>query len=238
MQNNDKYQVISTKVTPHARKVLARLAKKSGMEIYELLQMCCDCLVRYTSDQYNLTPELERMMGVFEHTLGWAGALNVADPSVKPRISEAVYFLTAKGKKGARAVHVNRPFFGDWQQNLNIQQIIDRVLELTVPERYRKLRLLAAEWDCHSVLELLDTLIDRNGVGSLDADEIRKGFEDCNRAQNNEPVEYGQRTKRKKRGSMEGKQPEAIHFAPDDVPDLPELRKAEEPFDLDHDTFG
>lgn len=234
MQKNEKYQVISTKVTPRAKLILDRLARKSGMEIYELLQMCCDCLVRYTSDQFNLTPDLEQMMGLFEHMVGWAGALNVADPTVKPHIGEAVYFLSADGKKGTRAVHVNRPFFGDWQQNFNVVQIIDRVLELTVPERYKKLRLLAAEMDCKSVLELIDAIIERWGIETLDADEVRKSFEDCNRGDNNQPVEYGQRTKRKKRHDIEGPQPEAIHFDPDDQPDLPELR----PFDPDKDAIG
>lgn len=231
MQENDKYQVISTKVTPRAKLILDRLAKKSGMEIYELLQLCCDCLVRYTSDQFNLTPDLERAMGIFEHQVGWAGALNLADPNAKAHISEAVYFLTSKKKKGTRAVHVNRPFFGDWQQNFNIVQIIDRVLELTVPERYKKLRLLAAEMDCKSVLEMLDVIIERWGIEALNADELRRDFEDCNRGDNNKPVEYGQRTKRKNRHSMEGPQPMAIHFDAEDM-------SAPRPFDPDKDAIG
>lgn len=235
---NDKFQVLSTKVSPRAFKILKRLADKKGLKIYELLQICVDCLVRYTSDQYNLTPELEKVMGIFEHMIGWAGALNIADPTVQTTISEATYYLTADGKKGTRAVHVNRPFFGQWQQDENIQHILDRTLENLVPERYRRLRLLAVENNCSSILELIDLLIERNGSDTENDRQIREGFEDCNRGENNHAVEYGQRTRRKKHYSPDTMPSEqTINFSPDDVPDLPELRE-DKPFNPDEDAIG
>lgn len=222
----EKYKVIATKVRPEAYTLLRRLAEKKGMKVYELLQMCADTLIRYTSDMHNLTPEMEQAMALFEHMIGWAGALSLTDPEGHAHITEATYYMTEEGSRGTRAIHVSRPFFGDWQQTENIQTMLERTLEMLVPERYRKLRRLAVELDCSSILELIDVLIDRNSVDDLNDQEIRRGFEDCNRGMNNKPVEYGQRTRRHRHYSPDDMQPrqQAITFEPDDAPDLHELK--------------
>jgi hypothetical protein len=242
---NEKYRNIGTKVNVETYRILKTIAKKKHMKVYELLQMCADCLVRYTSDQYNLSPEMEKVMSIFEHMVGWHGAFNFADPAAKDKkVEEAVYFLDAKDRTGARAVLVKRPFMGDWQQDVNIQHIVERVLELIVPERYRRLRKLAVEMDCNSILDLLDLLIDSAVIQSLDLDEIRKGFEDCQRAENNKTIAYGERTRRKKHYSVEDTEAPVqgtIHFGPDDVPDLPELHKDKDKgkdFDPYNDPIG
>lgn len=235
MQENERYQVLGTKVSAKAYRLLNRLAKSKGLTVYEMMQMCADTLVRYMSDSHNLTPDMEQAMGLFEHMIGWAGALNLCDPSVKMHVSEATYYLTAEGKRGARAVHVNRPYFGDWQQTENVQTILERTLELVAPERYRRLRALAVEMQCNSILDLLDLMLDSYDTDRMNTAEIRQSFEDCARAENNKPYEYGQRTKRMKSYTPDT-QP-AIHFRPEDMPDLRETRQHEE-FDLDHDPIG
>lgn len=221
MQDESKYKVIATKVSPEAYRLLNVLAARKGMRLYELLQLCADVLVRYMSDSHNLTPEMEQAMTLFEHMTGWRDALSLTDYTCEPHVVEAVYYLAAEGKHGTRAVHVSRPYFGDWQQTENIQAIVERTLELATPERYRKLRLIAADMDCSSILELLDVLADRYGIDDTNTREIRRGFEDCMRAENNRPVEYGTRTKRKKNHPLDhSSEPHLIHFDRND--ELPE----------------
>lgn len=239
---NERYQPLGTKVDLRTFVLFKKLLKKKHLKVYDALQMCVDCMVRYMSDQYNLTPELEQMMGIFEHMVGWQGAFNLADPSTegKKHIEEAIYFVSAEGKKGMRAVLVKRPFLGDWQQDVNIQHILERTLEVLSPERYKRLRSLAVEMECHSLLELLDLMIDSATVNDLDIAEIRKGFEDCQRAENNKPLAYGERTRRKKHYSVEDTEEPVqgtIHFEPNDVPDLSELHDKDK-FDIDKDAIG
>lgn len=184
MQKSEKYQVMNTKVTPQARKRLEALARKKGLSVYELIQMVCDTLIRYMDDRHNLTPEMEKAMAIFEHMEGWHAAFNLADPQADPQIYEATYFLSsaAGSKKGTRAIHVNLPFFGKWTETANIQHILERTIELLLPERYRRLRALAVSEECSSILELLDHLIDWH---SKDADlkAIREEFEDADRSE-------------------------------------------------------
>ena len=204
MQDNDKYQVLNTKVSPEAWERLHRLARKKNMSVYELIQMVCDTLLRYMDDRHNLSESMERIMAVFEHAEGWSEAFNLADPSVRREVGEATYFLQdADGKKrGVRCVHVTKPYFGERTETCNLQDIIDRTLMLITPERYARLHHLKEEMDCGSLLELIDVLIDLH-AGDSDVKELREQFEDCNRSDYGKKIEYGQRTRQTKRKDIE-----------------------------------
>ena len=231
-QQTEHYKTVATKISPEAYRLLQRLARKLGMKVYEILQMCIDTSIRYMSDEHNLTPEMERAMAIFEHMTGWAGSMNFAELSGDKRISEAIYFLTSPKKKGSRAVLVTLPFLGKMGQTENVQRIVERTIELLCPERYRRLRLLAAEHNCQSIIGMIDWLIDYHSTDS-DTEEMRKMFEDALRAENNKPVAYGERTKRKKHYTPDTMP--TIRFSKEDVPDLPELK---DKFDIDKDAIG
>lgn len=175
--------VLGTKAEPEFANRFARLCQRKGLTVYQVLQMCCDSFVRYTDDQHSLSPDLEKLMRAFEHMEGWADALNLADPTVLRTIGEATYYIyDADGKKkGCRAVHVTTPFFRDWTETYNIQKILERTICQLMPKRYMRLREMAAEEQCESLLELIDLLIDKH---STDADdrEIRETFADNDRS--------------------------------------------------------
>ena len=198
MQNNrEGYQVLATKVSNWAYERLNRLARKKGMSIYELVQMVCDTLLRYMDDRHNMTPEMERAMSIFEHMVGWDNAVNLTDHTQEHTIVEATYFVSAEGKKGTRAIHVERPFFDNWHQTENLQQILERTLELLAPERYGRLRRLAIDNDCSSLLELLDTMIDRY-MREQDNEVLRSEFQDADRSEFGKKPAYIRYTKQQK----------------------------------------
>lgn len=225
--NDNKFVSLATKVSPQAYELLNRLAKRHGMTVYELMQNAAAVFIRYMSDAHNLTPDMEEMMGVFEHLQGWAGALNLADHTVHKEIGEATYYLVDAqgGKRGKVAVHVKTPWMGEWSQTENTRMILDRTLENLVPETYRRLRALAVENGYSSILQLLNQLIANAEKGDV-TKEIREGFEDCYRSDYGKPIAYGQRTRRKHAKTVAGEEYRqgTIHFEPSDVPDLPELQ--------------
>lgn len=184
MKVNDEghFIPIATKIAPYAYERFKRLCKAKGISEYAVGQMAFDAIIRYMDDAHNLTPEMERMMLVFEHMIGWENALNICDPATEKEIGEAIYFLyDANGKKkGTRAVHVKRPFFGNWEQDVNVQHIIERCISLLFPERYKRLRQLAPELKCTSILDILDYMISYHSKEADDA-AIRKEFEDAAR---------------------------------------------------------
>ena len=217
MNQTDKFVPLGTKTSPEFKRIFLRICERKNINPYRAIQMMVDTFVRYTDDRHNLSAEMARLMSIFEHADGWEQAFNLADGQAKKHIAEAIYLLTADGKTGSRAVMVHRPYMGDWMETANIQQILERVIEVLAPERYRRLRALAVDMDCTSILELLDHLID-NQTAEHEAAELRKDFEDCNRHDYGRPIIYGERTKRKHHKTPDTLQ-QRITFAHDDVPD-------------------
>ena len=166
------------------------------MTIYELIQMVCDTLIRYMDDRHNLSEEMERAMSIFEHMVGWADALNLADPTVQKEIAQAVYiFQDADGqKKGFRAVMVDKPFIGQWTEDQNVMHIFERIFNICMPDLYMKLFRARIILGCERVSEVINLLADAQVIMHLN-DEYRKDFEDADRADNGHAVQYGQKTK-------------------------------------------
>lgn len=176
-----KFVTVAGKVSTWCYGRLSRILRKRGLNIYQMIQNFCDSIVRNMDDRHNLTPESEKIMATFEHMIGWEDNFNLGDPNVKPEVSEATYYLTDEGgKKGVRVMHVEKPFFGQWTQNFNIQQILERFMCLTFPQLYKRMRFIAVCRQCASIFELLTEI-----VAELEEEEKKRelleDFEDANR---------------------------------------------------------
>ena len=200
-QGNEYYELLQTKVSPEFKRIFTAICEKKGLTTYIVMQMMAETFVRFTDDRHNLSPEMSQLMTIFEHMIGWQKALNLADHTAKKEIEEAIYVMTAEHKKECRCVLVQRPFFGNWSETTNTQVIMERMFERLCPEIYRRLRALAVDMGCSSILELINLMIDAHTIEQLNA-ECRKEFEDARRHDFGRPVEYGQRTKRKHHKSV------------------------------------
>jgi len=180
---------------------LMKIFNGRKLNFYQMIQNFCDTIIRYMDDRHNRTPEVEKAMNMFEHMVGWEENFNLCDPNTQPEISEATYYLSDftkdKAKKGVRVVHVERPFFDKWKQTFNVQQILEKFMCLTFPSLYRRLRFIAVCRECGSILELLIDI-----VGELEREEdkreLLRPFEDADRADNGQAIQYGNRTRQTK----------------------------------------
>ena len=181
MKEEGKFVTVAGKVSAWSYTRLARILKKLNINIYVMLQNVCDCFIRYMDDKHNMTPENEKVMSTFENAIGWENNFTLVDPNTKPEIAEATYYLTAKGKRGVRIMHVERPFFDKWTQNFNVKQILERFMCLTFPNLYKRMRFIAVCRECDSIFELLLDI-----VGELEREEdkreLREPFEDADRS--------------------------------------------------------
>ena len=202
-QTDERHVVVATKMSRTAAEKLARIAKAKGMSIYELIQMVCDTLIRYMDDRHNLSEEMERAMSIFEHMLGWADALNLADPTVHREVAQAVYILgdggdpaqpAKKRKTGFRAAMVSKPFCGCWDETNNVMKIFERIFNICLPELYMKLFRAKIILECNSVTEVINLLCDAEVIARLN-DENRREFEGAARTDSGKHYEYGARTK-------------------------------------------
>ena len=205
--NDDKYVTLATKVSRTAAEQLSRIAKRKGMTIYELIQMVCDTLIRYMDDRHNLSEEMERAMSIFEHMVGWANALNLADPTVNKEVAQAVYIFQDGGdpeqpdkqrKQGFRAKMVSKPFMGIWEEDSNVMHIFERIFNICLPELYMKLFRAKIILECNSVTEVINTLVDAEVIAKMDlSHEVRQEFEEAGRVDNGKGYKYGNKAKAK-----------------------------------------
>ena len=220
MENNneqEKYVMIGTKVSPKFAETFNRICRKKGLNKYQAIQMMVDTFVRYTDDRYNLSEEMSLLMSAFEHMDGWNAAFNLADTTADKQIEEAIYFLTAAERRGARAIMVHRPYFGNGTETSTVQMILERVIEVLMPERYRWLRMLAVDMECNSILELIDRMIDDHTIDQL-KQNFRRAFEDCQRTDSGKTVAYGNKTKSLHHHTVDGEaaRQARLHFDDDD----------------------
>lgn len=180
--NMDDRKVVATKISLPMWRRLVKVLHRVGVTSYTLMQNFIDVFIRYGDDRHNLTPEMESLMGAFEHCEGWDRQFNLADPDAKPEITEATYYLRDKEKKGVRVVHVEQPFFGNWTQTWNVKQILEKFLCLTFPKLYRRLRAIAVAKECNSILEMLLNFA-AESEAEEDKAELRKPFEDAERSE-------------------------------------------------------
>lgn len=181
--NNEEgnYVSVAGKISTWCYGRMMRLLNRRGITTYQVVQNSCASIVKHMDDKHNLTPENEKVIGVFEGMVGWEDNFNLADPNAKPEVSEATYYMSDQnGKKGIVVMHVERPFFGQWKQNFNVQQILERFLCLTFPQLYKRMRFIAVARQCANIFELLLDV-----VAELEAEEQKKEmlaeFEDDDR---------------------------------------------------------
>lgn len=181
-EKEENVKILATKVSIPAWRRFRRVLDKVGMTPYAAIQNFIDVIIRNGDDRHNLSPDMEELMTTFEHCEDWDKNFNLADPTSRPEISEATYYLRDKNKRGARVVHVELPFFGHWTQTYNVQQILEKFLCLTFPQLYRRLRLVAMMQECNSILELLQKVV-TEWESDAQKEELRQPFEDAERTE-------------------------------------------------------
>lgn len=159
-----KVEMVQTKVSSVAYAQLQGICKKYGITLYDLLQMFCDCIIRYMYTEHNLDDNLMRIIRMFEGLPGWHVSMRLTDEmDENVEIVEAFYVIRRRKRKGAtRMVHVVRPMLhGDaegWTATYNIQQQLERFMELTNKSLYEHLRRLAVDLGTESILDVLHTI--------------------------------------------------------------------------------
>lgn len=174
-------RVINTKVTKSAEMRLKAICKKYGFTLYDMLQMFCDCIIRFMDDRHNLDENLVRIIRMFEGLSGWKSALRLTGDMSDAQVMEAFYVLRGyKGTGSPRLIHVTRPMMeGDengWQVTYNVQEQLERFVELTNESLYKHLRMIGAELGTQSFLDTIHRIADAYAENP-DEVELRLQFE-------------------------------------------------------------
>ena len=196
----DNSCVINTKVSPEARGRLEAICKKFGFTMYDMLQMMCECLIRFMDEEHNIQEPMMKVIRLFENLPEWKTTVRITEPFIMTRkkevtrgsikkvieeedsvqVVEAFYVIRRKGKTGSRLVHVVRPTMENdaegWQCNYNTVQQLERFMELTNESLYKHLRCLSTDLGTVSLLDTIHTIANLYRENP-DEGELRLQFE-------------------------------------------------------------
>lgn len=193
-KTSDKFTVLGTKISPETAELLNTICQTMQVDVYHLMQWFVYTLIKASSPQHELTPEIRKIMALLESDHGWQHAFNLANPQ-KLRVAQVVLILEQENHKGFGAVMVDKPWMGDSQQTENVDDILERVTEVTMHGIYRRLRLLGGSMGCENLSDILLTMIEDQINMDQERDTLSEVQGPDNIAANGRAYAYGARTK-------------------------------------------
>ncbi len=215
-KEKEKYVPMGTKVSPAMADVINAICDSLGVDVYHLLQQFLYTMVRASHQQHELSPEIQKIMTLMETDAGWQNAFNICNPDGL-KVSQVVLILEQENKKGFGAVMINKPWCGASTQTECVDEILERVTEVTMRGIYRRLRNIGGTMQCGCLSDILLRMIDAQTI--IELDELDRQ-EICGRndiADNGRAYAYGKKTKAKQHRTIDNEAHRQQMLAFDDI---------------------
>ena len=217
-KTSEKFTVLGTKISPETAELLNTICQTMQVDAYHLMQWFVYTLIKASSPQHELTPEIRKIMALLEADTGWQQAFNLANPQ-KLRVAQVVLILEQENHKGFGAVRIDKPWMGQSTQTECVDDILERVTEVTMHGIYRRLRLLGGSMGAEHLSDILLTMIE----DQINMDQERSTLSELqgpdNVAGNGRPYAYGAKTKTRQHRSPDSLAASQQPLFPDLNPD-------------------
>ena len=194
--NKENYALLQTKISPQQADLLDAICNALGVNTYQIFQMFFYTLCKASAPMHELSPEIRKLMTLMETDAGWAEAFNMANPE-RLKVAQVVLILEQQDHKGFGAVMIDKPFMSDARMTECVDDILERVCEVTMHGIYRRLRLMGARMDCKNLSDVLLTMIDAQTILDMDEESKVEMKGEALYDYRGRPIKYGARTKAK-----------------------------------------
>ena len=192
----DRFEQIGSKIDPAMAEVLNACCDALEVDIYHLIQWFCYVIVKASAPMHALDPRIQKLMTMLESDAGWQNAFNLANPD-DLNVAQVVLILEQKNHRGFGAVMIDKPFMGEATQTECVDDILERVCEVTMKGIYRRLRMLGADMDCEHLSDVLLTMIDAQDILNTEESNRYEMQGPADYADNGRRYAYGKKTKSK-----------------------------------------
>lgn len=207
MNNNQQKQVqdggnatLSVKVSKDTYDLLNILAEgmEHGTNANDLLKMFVHAFIESAKHSGPVINEMRMLLDMLRLEEGWHKHFNFADVNAQKEVAQVVLILQQPGRTGFGMTMIDRPYMDASHQTFCVDEILERVVEVSMKGLYQELRDIGNRLGTHSMRETLTILCDSYRLAQMDddiQDELPQlgNYSDFGRA-----IEYGKRTKRKK----------------------------------------
>ena len=195
---------VSVKLHKWAIQLLDIIAesREHGTNANDLLKKCIEFIIETAKVTGPVPPEFKALIDMLRLDASWHNAFNFGDVAATTDIAQVILILQQhdgrKPRQGFGLAMINKPFMGDATVTYCVDDILERVVEVSMKGLYKELRQLGIEFDSESMRETLTTLCDAQKIANIKSDFDNEmpqvgNFSDFGRA-----IEYGQRTRQKK----------------------------------------
>jgi hypothetical protein len=210
-QKSDNNLIVSCKIPAQWAELLNIIADMRGSDVNNLLKMCIAFLIETARVTTEASPDMKVLLNMMKVDANWSKMFNYVT-NAQLDIAQVILVLQQhdgkKPKKGFGLAMFNKPYCGDITQTLCKDDILERVVEITMNEDdYSELRRIGDSMDSKSVRETLSRMIDAQTISHLDEMDAAEmpGLGEHNDI--GRTIEYGRKAKGRK------------HRTPDSVAD-------------------
>ena len=237
----EDFELVQTKVPTHIKQLLDILSKQRGMSTYELLQLLINAFITAAKANGPLSPQMKTLIEMLQTDTSWKGAFSFTGLSGSTDVEQAILILrqrdqAGRAKPGFGLVMVDHPFCGGTTMTVCVDDILERVVEVSMKGLYKQLRQIGVSLETESMRETLTLLCDAKTIEDLNEQDRMElpGYGEYH--DYGKRIEYGKRNKRIQHRTPDSVANQmSIHFDESDVPDLPELQDNEGEFKGDAD---
>lgn len=198
-QNKERFEQLGTKIDPAMAEVLNACCDALQVDVYHLLQWFAYVIVKAAAPMHGLDPRIQKLMTLMESDVGWQKAFNQCNPDAL-NVAQVVLILEQKNHKGFGAVMIDKPFMGeDMRQTECVDDILERVTEVTMRGIYRRLRLMGAELQCENLTDVLLTMLDMQDIQNAIDSDREEGPQLGEQTDGGRHYAYGKKTKAKQK---------------------------------------
>ena len=213
-QRDDGFVTVATKVPPHVAELLNIIAQSKGTDIYGLLQLFVQTIIRAAKCETALPPHLKLLMHMLEIDSDWNRAFSFASPSAQTDVAQVILVLQQHDREGAKGrprkgfglVMIDHPLIPGSKPRCTycVDSIMERVAEVSMPGIKKDIDEMGRRLHTHSLRETLTLMADAQLLQSLadaDRDELPQlgNYSDFGRV-----IEYRERAKALKRRTPDG----------------------------------
>ena len=160
---DDGFELVQTKVPTHIKQLLDILAGQRGMSTYELLQLLINGFITAAKASGPLSPQMKTLIEMLQTDTSWKGAFSFTGLSGSTDVEQAILIMrqrdqAGRAKPGFGIAMIDHPCCGGTTMTLCVDDILERILKVSMPGLYNRLDRVGQKLCCTSHRETLTLL--------------------------------------------------------------------------------
>ena len=153
-------QTFSVKVSQHVYDLVNILCEglQHGTNGNDLMKKFIQTFIESAKHDGSLSEEMKTFLNLLKIEPGWHKAFNFADASAVTEVAQVILILQQSGHHGFGLVMIDKPFMGEPTETRCVDDILERVMKVSMSGLYKRLDLIGQKFCCTSMRETLTLL--------------------------------------------------------------------------------